>query len=153
MESVISETHQLWRSSFFKKCSKVNLDFKNEEKSWEKVFFVGYNLFWIGFGNLSLLRREYLSRTVSVLVKSPRILHIAVRNFFDSIAFTVINIFGKGRVVQTPTVFGPIYHIACERVVWNGTNLDIYQTPFLGVRNFGNPSAMRVIFCQKMFKI
>ena len=153
MESVISEIHQLWWSLFFWNSSKVNLDFKNEEKNWGKVFFVGYNLFWIDFVNLSLLRREYLSRTVNVFAKSPKILHIAVRNFFDSIVFTVINMYGKGSVVQTSTVFGPVYHIVCQRVVWNGANLDIYQTPFLGVRNFGNPSAMRDIFFKKMFNV
>ena len=31
--------------------------------------------------------------------------------------------------------------------------LDIYLTPFLGVGNFKNTSAMKVIFTVKMFKI
>ena len=103
------------------------------KKIEKKFFFVGYNLFWIDFVNLSLLRREYMSRTVNVFAKSPKILHIAVRTFFGSIAFTVINMYVKGSVIQTPTVFGPVYHIVCRRVVWNGANLDIYQTSFLGV--------------------
>ena len=66
--------------------------------------------------------------------------------FSNSTAFTVINEYGKGVAVQIWTVFGPIYHVACGRVLWNGNFLDIYLTKFFGVRNFGNATAMSVIF-------
>ena len=39
-ESVISELQKLWRSSFFSKCSKFNLDFKIGTKNKKKKFFV-----------------------------------------------------------------------------------------------------------------
>ena len=38
-ESAISEIRKLWGSSFFSKCSKFNLDFKNAAKNWENFFF------------------------------------------------------------------------------------------------------------------
>ena len=38
-ESVISEIQKLWRSSFFSKFSKLNLDFENAAKNGEKSFF------------------------------------------------------------------------------------------------------------------
>ena len=38
-ESVYSEIQKLWGSSFFSKCLKFNLYFKNAAKNWEKVFF------------------------------------------------------------------------------------------------------------------
>ena len=37
-EYVISEIQKLWGSSFFSKCSKFNLDFRNSAKNWEKIF-------------------------------------------------------------------------------------------------------------------
>ena len=38
-ESVISERQKLWRSAFYSKCLKLNIDFKIHEKI-EKKFFV-----------------------------------------------------------------------------------------------------------------
>ena len=37
-QSVISEIQNLWGSSFYEKCLKFNLDFKNLAKNWVKVF-------------------------------------------------------------------------------------------------------------------
>ena len=47
-ECVISKMESLWGSSFFSKCLKFNLDFKNATKSWEKVFSFPDNCIWIG---------------------------------------------------------------------------------------------------------
>ena len=80
-ESVISEIHQLWGSSFFKKYSKFKLDFKNAEKNSEKVFCFRDTCIWIGCVKLSLLRREYLPSALSVLGNSLEILHITNRDF------------------------------------------------------------------------
>ena len=66
--------------------------------------------------------------------------------FSSSIAFTVINIYGQGGVIQISVVFGRVYHVACQTFVWNRTFLDIYLTTFFGARNFANTSAMRGIF-------
>ena len=38
----------LWLPSFYSKCSKFNLDFKNEAKNWENVFCFWENCIWIG---------------------------------------------------------------------------------------------------------
>ena len=38
-QSVIRAMQNLWGSSFYSKCLKFNLDFKNVAKIWEKVFF------------------------------------------------------------------------------------------------------------------
>ena len=39
--------------------------------------------------------------------------------FSDSIAFKVVNEYGTGAVVQISTVFGPVYYVACQSVVWS----------------------------------
>ena len=44
--------------------------------------------------------------------------------------FIVINKFGKGAVVQMTTVFGPIYHVACGRVLWNRIFETFIKPPF-----------------------
>ena len=41
--------------------------------------------------------------------------------FSDSITFTMIPKYCNGSVIQIATVFEPVYHVACQRVLWNGT--------------------------------
>ena len=41
--------------------------------------------------------------------------------FSNVITFTVINNYGEGAVIQIPTVFRPISHVVCRRVLWNTT--------------------------------
>ena len=82
-EKVISETHRLWGSCFFWKCSKFNVDFRNEQKNWEKVFFLWDNSIWIGSIKFRLLRREYLSSAVNVLTNCLKILHSTKLDFFE----------------------------------------------------------------------
>ena len=41
----------------------------------------------------------------------------------NSITFTLINEYGKGVVVEIESVFRPVYHVACQRVLWNSTVL------------------------------
>ena len=74
-EPVISEIHWLWGSSFFWKCSKFNVDYRNAEKSLEKVFCFWDNSIWIGCVKLCLLRREYLSSAVNMWTNSFEILN------------------------------------------------------------------------------
>ena len=81
-ESVISEIHWLWGSSFFWKCSKFNEDYRNAVKNLEKVFCFWDNSVWIGCVKLSLLRGEYLSSAFNVLTNSLKIFHITKRRFF-----------------------------------------------------------------------
>ena len=66
---------------FFRKCSKYNVDLKNREKNWEKVFCLWYNSIWIGSVKLFLLRREYLPSAVHES-NSLKILHSTNIDFF-----------------------------------------------------------------------
>ena len=77
---------------------------------------------------------------------------ISLRETFSTwIVFTGINKYGNGAVVQTSTVFRTVCYVTCRSVLWN--ILDIYLTTCLGVRNFKNTSAVRLMFCFKMYKI
>ena len=69
------------RAIFCLKILKLNVNFRNSEKNWEKVFCFWDNSIWIGCVKLSLLRREYLPSALSMLGKSLEILHITNRNF------------------------------------------------------------------------
>ena len=82
-QTVISDIHRVWGSSFCWKCSKFNADFKNEAKNCEKVFCFCDNSIWIGSVKLPLLRREYLSSAVNVLRNSLKILHSTNLDFFQ----------------------------------------------------------------------
>ena len=70
------------RVIFFIECSKFNVDFKNAQKNWEKVFCFWDNSAWTGGIKFSLLRTEYLSSAVNVLTNSLKILHITNRDLF-----------------------------------------------------------------------
>ena len=58
---------------------------------------------------------------VNVLRNSLKIFQTLKETLSNSITFGVINKFGKGAVVQNAIVFGPVHHVACRRVIWNGT--------------------------------
>ena len=64
---------------------KLNVDFRNSEKNWEKVFCFWDNSIWIGCVKLFLLRREYLSSAFNVLANSLKNFHSTKRNFFQFI--------------------------------------------------------------------
>ena len=82
-ESVISQIYSLWGSSVFWKCSKFNVDYRNAEKNWEKVFCFWDNSIWIGCVKLSPLRGEYLSSAVNVLNDSLKILNSSIIHLFQ----------------------------------------------------------------------
>ena len=79
-DSIISDMTQLWRTSFFWKCLKFNLEFKRD---WEIVFCFSDNGIWIFCLKLSLLRRKGSSSAVHVLTNSLKILHIPKRDFLQ----------------------------------------------------------------------
>ena len=68
---------------FFWKSSKFNVDFRNEEKNWEKVFSLLDNSIWMACVELPLLRREYLSSAVNVLTNSFKMVHSTNIDFFQ----------------------------------------------------------------------
>ena len=66
-------------------------------------------------------------------------LGISLRETFSNwLGFTGINKYVKHAVVHLWTVFQPVYHVTCQRILWNGTFLDIYLTTFLGICKFKN---------------
>ena len=68
---------------FFWKISKLNVDFKNAEKNWEKVFCFFDNSISIGCVKFFLLRTEYLSSAVNVVTNSLNVLHSTNIVFFQ----------------------------------------------------------------------
>ena len=92
-----------------------------QEKIQKKLFVFEIIASRIGCVKLSLLRREYLSSAVNVLTNSYKALHLTKTDFFHSIAFQMISKYGSSAVVQIATVFEPVYHVACQWVLWNGT--------------------------------
>ena len=82
-ESVISEIQKLLGSSFFQNFSKLNLDFKNSAKKWEKGFCFWDNCIRIDNVRLFLLRTGYFSSAANVLTSSPKICHVNRRNFSE----------------------------------------------------------------------
>ena len=120
-EYVISKIQHLWGSSFWSKCSTFKLDFKNPPKNSKTDFCFCDNCIWIGIVKLSLLTTGYFLWAANVLKSSPKIWHINNRHFFNSIDLAVLNECDKDAVMQILTVLGQVYHIACRRVLWNGT--------------------------------
>ena len=58
-----------------------------------------------------------LMMLINVLRKSLKNLHIIKSDFSHSTVFTVINKYGKGAAIQISNVFGPVYYVACPRVL------------------------------------
>ena len=67
--------------------------------------------------------------------------------------FRLINKCRKGNVIKTARVFAPVYHVFFLKGILEQDFSDIYLITFFGDGNFGNTSAMTVIFLLKMFKI
>ena len=149
-ESVINK---LWWSSFFSKCSKFKLDFKNAEKNGEKGFSFWHNCIWIGCIKLSLWRREYLSMALNVLTNSVKIFRITNRDFLQ---------------LNCLPIYQSIWYRCCRSDLNNVRTslpcfflkknlkrdlLDIDLPTFFGGRRLRNKSALRFISFIKMFKI
>ena len=106
---------------FVSKCLKFTLDLKNAAKTWQNVFYFSHNSMSIGIVKLSLLRTGYFSSSGNGLASSPKVFMSIRETFSNSIALAVINEHDKGAVMQISTVFGHIYHIACQSILWNWT--------------------------------
>ena len=124
-----------------------------QKKIQKKVFRFWYNSIWKCCNKLPLLRRQYLSSPVNGLTRSPKILHITQRNFFNTNYFlrdqkvwwrccrsALNSISGRLPCYLMKSPLKPVF-------------LDIYLTTFFRVIKLKNASAMRVIFSSKMFKI
>ena len=82
-ESGTSKIQNLWGLSFYSKCSKFNLDFKNGAKNWATLLRFWDNCTWIGIVILSLLRTGCISWAANMLRSSPKIWLVNKRDFFE----------------------------------------------------------------------
>ena len=107
---------------FFWKYLKFLIDSKNGHRISEKVFCFWDNCIWIGIVKLSLLRTGFFSLAANVLTSSPKIWYVKkTKTFSNSIDLAVINEYDRDAVIQISTVVPVVYHVACRRVLWNGT--------------------------------
>ena len=87
------------------------------QKKFRKCFLFWDKCIWKCCEKFPLLRREYLSSTVNGLTSSPKILHITKTDLQSWFAFTGINRYGKGAIVQLWRVFRPVYRVTCLRIL------------------------------------
>ena len=66
LRTIISQTSNIWESSFFSKYSKCCVDFGNAKKNSENIFRFWDNCIWIRCVNYSLLLRENICHRVSI---------------------------------------------------------------------------------------
>ena len=71
------------RVILFWKCSKFDVDLKNANENWGKVFCFSDKCIWVVCIELSLLRREYSSSAVNMLKNSLKTLHVTKSDFFQ----------------------------------------------------------------------
>ena len=141
------------RVFLFLKRSKLNVAFRNAEENSENVFSFWDTSIWIGYVKLSLLGREYLSSAVYVLTNSLKILHSTKRDFFE------LNYFQSDQEIWwrccRPECNSIWAHLpfCLSKGHLKRYFLDIYLIRFLGDRNFGNTSAMRVFLFLKRSKL
>ena len=100
MQSLISKTHNLWRSSFFSKSFKIWFRFQISSKILREIFCFSDNCIWICCGNFFLLRREYLSSAVNVLSNSPKISDILRWTFSNAISTKVMKQYDESALVK-----------------------------------------------------
>ena len=127
--------------------------FRKCKKKLQLIFRLLDNCIWKCCYKLCLLRREYLLSAPNGLKISPKIFHISQRKFlnFNCIHWDRLTWWScccsalKSVSVRLPSYFskGPLKR----------DFLDTPLTTFFGDRKFKNPSAMRIIFFLKMFKI
>ena len=104
------------------KIVKFKLEFKNEQKIWEKGFCLWGNCISTGIVKLTLLRTGYLSLAPNMLANSPNTWHVNKRYFFQLHSLALITKCHKCAMVQISTAIGPVYHVACLWVLWKGTS-------------------------------
>ena len=71
------------RVIFFLKWSKFNVDFKNGDKNWKKVFCFWENNISVGSVKFSLYRRKYLLSSVNVVTNRLKNLHRTNTDFLQ----------------------------------------------------------------------
>ena len=151
-QSVNSKFQNPWRSSFFSKCSKFNLDLQNAPKNSENVFCLFNNWSLIGIVKLYLLRTGYLLLAANVLRSSPKIWHVNKRDFKFQLTWkwsmNMIKVLWCGiqQCLGTHTML--LVEGFSEMGIFRHLSDYVFR-----VLNFEIPKSMRVIFFFKNFKI
>ena len=63
---------------------------------------------------------EHFSSGVNMLRKGLKNFHVSKSDFCNSVTFRVIIQDDKVAFIQIESVFRPVYHVACRRVLSNG---------------------------------
>ena len=124
-----------------------------QKKIEKNLFCFWYNCIWIGFVNLSLLRRENLWLGVNVFTNSPKILHITKTDFFQLNCTPIDQLIYQRFCGSDLNSVWARLPCCFSKGLQRPDFLDIYLTTVFPVCNFENASAMRVIFFFKIFKI
>ena len=124
-----------------------------QKKKSQIIFRFWDNCYWKCSYKLSLIRGEYLQSALNGLTNSPKILHYTQRTFWS------LNFIRRDQSIWETFCRSPLKissaPLPCYLVKGplERDTLDIELTTDFGVRKFKNPSAMKVIFFRKMFKI
>ena len=138
------------RVTFFWKCSRFNVYLKNLQSNWKTSLSFWDNCIWVCCVKVHLLRREYLSSAVNVLANNVKIFHVTKRNLFQ------LNYLHSDQWIWQSCFRGDWISVSARlpcyflRRALKRDFQDIYVTTFFGVRNFGNPWAMRVYIFQNV---
>ena len=153
LESVISETQNLWALSFFSKRSKFQIDLKNGPKIEKKFFFFCDNCIWIAIIKLFLWRTRYISSPANVLTSSPKIFPVNKGDLFQLIFLWqwLVNM-----IMVLRCWFQECFARFTMLLAEGFSETRVFRhlaNHFSEVRNLGNTKAVRVIFFLRMVKI
>ena len=144
-ESVISGLPNLCGSSFFSKCSKFRLEYKNAEKNWENDFYFWDNCISSVIVKLSLLRSGYLSLASNLLTSSRKIWHANKRLFPTQLPWQWSIMMIKVLWCWFQQCLGPFTMLLVQGCFETRLFRHLSNHVF-GVRNFGYAKSMRIMF-------
>ena len=107
---------------FFWKILKIEPRFPKCNKEMRKCFFVSQIISSEDVTINCLYKGENTCSRQLMSWQTVLRFYISLRETFPNwIAFTVILKFDKSAFVQISTVFRPVYHVTCQRLLWDGT--------------------------------
>ena len=111
------------RVIFFSKMFEIESKFRKCKKNLEKKFFVSEIIASEDLAINCLCYPENTCHWQSICEQTVLRFCISLREIFSNrIFFTLINKYGKRAFDQISTVFRRVYHVTCQRVLWNRTS-------------------------------
>ena len=120
-QSVVSEKHKRWLSSFSSKCLEFDVDSRNCTKHSENVVRFPHNYFWIGSFKFSQSWTGYLPSAVNVLTNTPKISSVTRETFFESTSLRMMKKHDKSALMEISQVFGTLSQVDSQSIFWSGT--------------------------------